>query len=219
MNVIDAINSRSTVRAFKPDPLDKGTILRILEAATRAPSWGNSQPWELFVAGGDALERLREGYAVRMKHKEQRTLDIPAPRTWPPAVQEHMRSLLSVLARPADTTRSKDEMQHAFLASNYRFFGAPVVVFLCMDRSLASWSMFDMGALALNVMLAAQEYGVDSAIAINFAAFPDLVRAELDIPEHFAVLIGIALGLADATQPHPRTPRRPLNDIVRCAGI
>ncbi len=79
--------------------------------------------------------------------------------------------------------------------------------------------MFDMGALALSIMLAAQEYGVDSAIAINFAAFPDLVRAELDIPERFAVLIGIALGFADATQHHGRTPRRSLNDVVRCTGI
>ena len=52
MNVIDALNSRFTVRAFEPDPVHKGTILKILDAATRAPhraipSHGNS----LLLAG------------------------------------------------------------------------------------------------------------------------------------------------------------------------
>ena len=54
MNVIDALNSRSTIRAFNPDPVGRETTLKILEAATRAPSWANTQPWELFVAGGGA---------------------------------------------------------------------------------------------------------------------------------------------------------------------
>ena len=62
MDVIDALNSRFTVRAFEPDPVHKGTILKISDAATRAPSSGNTQPWELFVAGGDALDRLRRAF-------------------------------------------------------------------------------------------------------------------------------------------------------------
>ena len=65
MGVIDALNSRFTVRAFEPDPVHKETILKILDAATRAPSSGNTQPWELFVAGGDALDRLSHAYEER----------------------------------------------------------------------------------------------------------------------------------------------------------
>jgi len=52
-----------------------------------------------------------------------------------------------------------------------------------MDRNLSSSSIFDMGLLAQSVMLAAQEYQVDSAPAFLFASYPDLVRAELDIPQ------------------------------------
>ena len=59
MNVIDALRARSTVRAYKPDPVSRDTILKIMKAATRAPSWANTQPWEIFVAAGEALERLR----------------------------------------------------------------------------------------------------------------------------------------------------------------
>lgn len=221
MDVIDAINSRKTVRAFKPDPVGKDTILKILEAATRAPSWGNSQPWEVFVASGDALERLREGYSARFKHRQSSNPDIPAPRTWPPAIQERMRALLSAFSRATQTKTGPDDAMRQMLASNYSFFGAPTVVSLCMDRSLTQWSMFDMGSLAQSIMLAAQEYGVDSAIALLFASYPDLVRAELDIPDDLAILIGLALGYADADQlrDHPRISRRPLEEVVRYKDV
>jgi nitroreductase len=107
------------------------------------------------------------------------------------------------------------------MADNYRFFGAPSVVFLCMDRTLTPWSMFDMESLAQSIMLAAQQYGVDSAIAFMFASYPDLVRAELRVPDDLAVLIGIALGYADADylRDRQRSSRRPLKDVVRCKGI
>jgi nitroreductase len=133
-----------------------------------------------------------------------------------------MRALMSLLARsaamepgPGGATRQK------FMADNYRFFGAPAVVFLCMDRTLTPWSIFDMGSLAQSIMLAAQQYGVDSAIAFTFASHPDLVRAELKVPDDLAVLIGIALGYADADhlRDQQRSSRRPLKDVVRCKGI
>jgi len=221
MDVIDAINSRKTVRAFKPDPVGKDTILKILEAATRAPSWGNSQPWEVFVASGEALERLREGYSARFKHRQSSNPNIPAPRTWPPAIQERMRALMSAFSRATPTKTSPDDAMRQMLASNYSFFGAPTVVFLCMDRSLTQWSMFDMGSLAQSIMLAAQEYGVDSAIAALFASYPDLVRADLDIPDDLAILIGLALGYADADQlrDRPRISRRPLKEVVRYQDV
>lgn len=222
MNVIDALNSRSTIRVFNPDPVGRETILKILEAATRAPSWANTQPWELFVAGGEALERLREAYSVRFQQGEPRTPDIPGPTTWPPAIQERMRALMSALARSIAAEKGSDDaMRQKFFANNYRFFGAPTVVFLCMDRSLTPWSMFDMGSLAQCIMLAAQQYGVASAIAFMFASYPDLIRAELDIPDDLAILIGIALGYADADhlQDRHRSSRRPLKDVVRCKGI
>ena len=221
MDVIDAINSRSTVRAFKSDPVGKETILKILETATRAPSWANTQPWELFVASGDALERLREAYSVRFQHGEPRNPDIPGPTTWPPAIQQRVRALMSAFARSTPPKTSPDDAMRQRFAANYTFFEAPTVVFLCMDRSLTQWSMFDRGLLAQSIMLAAQHYGVDSAIAAMFASYPDLIRAELDIPNDLAILIGLALGYADADQlqDHPRSLRRPLKEVVRCKGM
>ncbi|GAB2641788.1 5,6-dimethylbenzimidazole synthase [Nocardia goodfellowii] len=46
----EIIRRRRDVRAeFTGDPVDEATLLRILDAAHRAPSVGNSQPWDFIV--------------------------------------------------------------------------------------------------------------------------------------------------------------------------
>jgi nitroreductase len=219
MNVIDALNSRATVRAFKSDPVDKKTIFKILEAATRAPSWANTQPWEIFVASGQTLNRLRDAFAARFQAGEPRNPDFQAPQTWPPALQKRTNELIAERAKLSSTNTKRDDitLRQATFTDNYRFFGAPTVVYLCMDRALTQWSMFDMGLLAQSIMLAAQHYGVDTAPAFLFASYPDVIRAELDIPENLAILIGVALGYADTNHPQNqyRSPRRPIEDVVR----
>ena len=49
MDVTDAILKRRSIRNFKPDPVEKEKIEKVLEAARRAPSWGNTQPWCFIV--------------------------------------------------------------------------------------------------------------------------------------------------------------------------
>jgi nitroreductase len=49
MEVSDAIQKRVTIRRWKQQPVEKEKIMRVLEAARRAPSWGNVQPWRFVV--------------------------------------------------------------------------------------------------------------------------------------------------------------------------
>ena len=49
MDVIEAMNSCRAIRYFKPDSIPDETIDRLIHAATRAPSPGNSQGWEFVV--------------------------------------------------------------------------------------------------------------------------------------------------------------------------
>jgi len=44
MNVSDAILKRASIRKWKPNPVEKEKIEKVLEAGRRAPSWGNTQP-------------------------------------------------------------------------------------------------------------------------------------------------------------------------------
>jgi nitroreductase len=55
----DAIRSRYNVRAFTGEPLDDGTLERILDAARRSPSSMNQQAWDfVVVTDRSALQAL-----------------------------------------------------------------------------------------------------------------------------------------------------------------
>ena len=58
--VDEAITSRRSVRAFLPDPVDDETIRDILRVASRAPSGTNMQPWKVYVAKGEAKQRMSD---------------------------------------------------------------------------------------------------------------------------------------------------------------
>ena len=49
MDVSSAILKRASIRSWKPMPVEKAKIEKVLEAGRRAPSWGNTQPWRFIV--------------------------------------------------------------------------------------------------------------------------------------------------------------------------
>ncbi len=49
MELDAAILKRCTIRKWKPDPVEKAKIEKVLEAGRRAPSWGNTQPWRFII--------------------------------------------------------------------------------------------------------------------------------------------------------------------------
>jgi nitroreductase len=225
VNVAQALRSRRTIRAFKSDRIDRDLLVKILEPALHAPSWANTQPWELFVAAGEPLERLRKGYAEKLRNCVPRNPDITMPREWPDACRSRMEALKSeraeVLEQACKAIGSGEGASLPDLQQmNYKFFNAPVVVYLCMDRCLTPWSLFDLGAISQSIMLSAQEQGVGSAVAVTLAAHPDLIRKELGIPDDLAIVIGIALGNPDPDSPQNkfRSSRRKLADVVRFIG-
>ena len=57
----DTIYAQRAIRRFKPDPVPRGLIEQVIEAATRAPSGGNRQPWAFVVVQERAKkERIAE---------------------------------------------------------------------------------------------------------------------------------------------------------------
>ena len=130
---------------------------------------------------------------------------------------EDGRDWLGGLRRCIEDPAVIDEM----MKLNYQFFKAPVVVYLCMNRNLTPWSIFDLGLLAQSIMLAAQEHGVGSAPAVTLVAHPELIRAELKIPDDLSIIIGIALGYADGAHPQNkyRSPRRTIHEAATFRGV
>ena len=86
--VLKAIIERRSVRCFKPDPIPKELIEKIIEAGNWAPSAGNLQPWRFVVVEDEGLrERLRETAIPRwrrimetLKGKEPERYEIYSKR-------------------------------------------------------------------------------------------------------------------------------------------
>ena len=55
MDVMTAIKGRRSVRNFTDEPIDKDTLLKLLEAAVWAPSGGNGQTWRFVVITEPAM--------------------------------------------------------------------------------------------------------------------------------------------------------------------
>ena len=49
IGLFEAIYSTSGVVGIRPDPVEEEKIERVLDAAIRAPSGSNTQPWEFVV--------------------------------------------------------------------------------------------------------------------------------------------------------------------------
>ncbi|MEM3578848.1 MAG: nitroreductase family protein [Candidatus Bathyarchaeia archaeon] len=49
MDLFEVIEKRRSIRKFKPDPIPKENLKKILEAGRLAPSGGNRQPWRFIV--------------------------------------------------------------------------------------------------------------------------------------------------------------------------
>lgn len=221
MDVLDALNSRFTCRAFKRDPINKEILLKIIENATRSPSWANTQPWELYIAGGNILESIRKGYMDSFKGDVPTDPDIPFMSEWPAQHQEPMKELGIKLYKHLGISKGDREAINASWKLNFKLFGAPIVIYLCMHETLSEWSMFDLGSLSQSIMLAAQEYGIDSAPAVNLVAYPKIIRKAIEIPDELRIVIGIALGYKDSDSPQNTfiSSRRPLDEVVHLNGI
>lgn len=64
MGIFETIYSTRAMRRFKPDPVPDAVISKVLDAAIRAPSAGNSQDW-IFVVITDSAQRREVGEIYR----------------------------------------------------------------------------------------------------------------------------------------------------------
>jgi nitroreductase len=198
------------MRAFKNQPVEREKLRAILEASLKTPSWANSQPWQIVVAEGAALERVRAGYAKCYADGVPASPEVARPDKWPEACKERQRGLYPAMLRDCGDAAGQ------FGALNQRMFDAPCVIFLCMDTMLGHWSLYDLGAFSQSVMLAAVEEGLDTIPAITLVNYPEVLRRELKIPENTKIAIGIAIGYVDEDNAinNFRSDRTPLDDIT-----
>ena len=72
MDAIAAINARTSVRRFRPEPVPRRAIEQLLDCAVRAPNHKLTEPWRFAVLTGRARDRFAE---IRASHRLERFTD------------------------------------------------------------------------------------------------------------------------------------------------
>lgn len=63
MELWEAIRTRRSIRKYRPDPVPRALLEKVLEAARLAPSAANRQPWHFHVVtDGDKRQELSAAY-------------------------------------------------------------------------------------------------------------------------------------------------------------
>lgn len=57
MDSMEAIKGRRSVRSYRPDPILEEKLRKVLEAVQWAPSWANTQCWEVIVVREQATKK------------------------------------------------------------------------------------------------------------------------------------------------------------------
>jgi nitroreductase len=220
MDIFEAMNQRQSIRAFKPEPVSHDILKKILEAALRAPSWANTQPWEFAVATGAPLEDIQSKFLE--KASDSPSPDIARPPEFPKRYADRIR----LLDKQNRLVTQKDWDSRRI--QNFRHYGAPAVIYLLTAREfyyqtkgLNVWALYDCGAVAQNIMLLATQYGLGTVVQFQAVVYPEILREVLGIPESKLFLLGIAIGYPDRENPinQFRTEREPLDTITTWRGF
>ena len=185
MELSEVIRRRRMVRSYEDRPVDPAELRRVLDAATRAPSAGFTQGWELVVLqGADETERF-------WRH----TLPPPerAAFRWPgllraPVLVLPLASPEPYLVRYAEGDKAGSGLHEA---------GAWPVPYWEVDCAFAT----------MLLILAAVDAGLGALFFAIFRGEAELL-AELGVPEGYRPIGAVALG-------HPAADDRRSSSLAR----
>ncbi len=133
MDIAEAIKKRKSIRAFKPDPVPRNALREIMELALRAPSWGNTQPWEFAIVSGKELEKIRQAFIK--KADEEPNPDLSRPQEFPEPYDSRRRGVAAKFLEIKGISREDREGRGWWRLQGLRHFGASCVIYICIDRS------------------------------------------------------------------------------------
>jgi len=191
MEIFEAIYTLRAMRRLKPDPVPEELVWKVLEAATRAPSGGNLQPWGFVVVTDPAKKKkIGEWYLDGWN------------KSYGPA-------RAAMLANPAAarTFRSADHLAN-------HIADVPVLIFATVLTSMASASGAgpNIYPAVQNLMLAARALGLGTTLTTLHRTHEAEVRELLGIPEGVETMAMIPLGWPKGK--FGAGPRKPVEEVT-----
>ena len=206
--------ARRSTRDFLSKPVSQDIIDELLTDGMSAPSWSNTRPFLFAVASGEKRDRIstellrrwdalskarRGGLLAKLTLVFKHSYALPFPDYWfsskydkalIPRSQRVGRELYTLLEVPRGDAVARD----AQWANNYKFFGAPTVMFVFIHKSLGVYAANDAGLFVQNLMLSAKAHGLGACALGSVTPWPRAITREFEIPKGYKMLYGIAIG-------------------------
>ncbi|MEH1841576.1 MAG: nitroreductase [Nostoc sp.] len=190
-----AIKNRHSTRKFLSQPVPRALLDEALALAQLAPSNSNIQPWRLVFAQGVPRDRLQEALLNQAKQQPPYSFGLPE------AFWHYRQELGAQVYGAMGIARDDKENRQLALLHNYEFFGAPVVGIVCMHQDLGVADALSVGMYLQTLVLSLTARGIDTCVEVSLAAYPEIIRSELNIPPELSIICGLAVGYSDPDFP------------------
>jgi len=225
MDVSEAIDTRLSCRSFSPKPVEAKVVRALVEGAARAASGGNLQPWRVYALTGEPLAELKRQVAVEIAGKDPRLDAVCEYTIYPSELWNPYKSRREAhgvqLYGALDIPREDKTGRLAQYKRNFEFFGAPVGLFIAIDRRMGPGQWADLGSYLHTLMYLARDRGLDTCPQQSWARVHGTVRAAVNMPPELILYCGVALGYCDRSQPvnRIRSPRAPVDEFCTFLGF
>ena len=190
-DLFEAIHSQRAIRHFKPDPVPEELIRQVLDAAIRAPSGANRQPWAFIVITDPGLKRQIAAFYKR---------------SWDQAYGGHTSSgALSTQVR----------LSAAHLADH--MVEVPVLIMACIDRGGGASTLTSGSSIypaVQNLMLAARGLRLGTVITTLHKRYEGEIKALLEIPENVETAALIPMGYPSKEARFGGSRRKPVEEVT-----
>ena len=209
------LETRSSCRGFRPDPVPRETIKQVLEMAQRTPSWCNTQPWQVSITEGESTERFRKGLAEYVRTSPQEP-DFPFPAEYRGAYGARRKECAMQLYSSVGIAAGDRQASSEQTMKNFDLFDAPHVAIITTDEALGVYGAIDCGLYINTFLLAAHSLGVAAVPQAALAGSAPYLRTFFDLPSDRKVVCSISFGYADESHPANgfRTDRADLGTVV-----
>jgi nitroreductase len=224
MDVFEAVESRLSCRAFLDRPVGEKIVRDLIERAARAASGGNLQPWRVYALTGAPFAEIKRRVAAAIEGRDPRHDDAEYPiypkEMWEPYKsrrEEHGVQLYGALRIDRDDKAGR----LAQYKRNFECFGAPMALFISIDRRLGPGQWADLGGYIHTLMVLARAYGLDTCPQESWARMYKIVGDYLQFPPEQMLFCAVAIGYGDRKHPANsfRSPRASLDEFCTLLGF
>ena len=217
MELKEAIRSRRSIRQFLPKPVPEEMIRELIADSLWAPSWGNTQPWEIVVVTGEKLAEFKKQNQEALLAGKAAKTDIPMPKVWPEVYLNRYKNLGKSVLSSVGIAREDKEARLRHFVKMFGLFEAPAILLVNVDEALSlEYAMLDVGILLQAFCLLAHDRGLGTCIMAAIVNYPEIVRELFSIPENKTIVMGAILGWPDpeAAVNHFERQRGTLDEFV-----